>query len=317
MSHRTVLRLLGRRGTGVIMALSLLAGLVTTISATSAGAVTGACLPGQVSAVASVSSRPGGTTAQLVMTSRQFPHCLWAVPTGYQFLSASGATIGPVVYPVPHPLTTHWVALNYGFQVLARVTTMSGVNCSTQSAAKVRVSAPGQVSPLDVGLPSSIAVCVGGTTAWTSVVESRAVVPRCDTAQLSLSIGAPNGAAGTTYYPLRVRNSARVACSISGFALVRAWRTMKGNPLGPVARRVSLPGYGAAIRLAPGDSASALLGVSNVGNYPPRTCKPAAAVALSVSAASAHLIVPLSLQVCTKQASLSVRAWVPGLSGQV
>ncbi len=317
MSTHTMPRHLTHRASRAVAAFALLGGLMTIATSAPAAAVTGACLPGQVGATATVSSLPGGTTAQLVMTSQAFPNCWWAVPTGYQFVNSAGAAIGPVVYPTPHPAVTRWVPLNYGFQVVVRVTTMSGVNCTTQIASKVRVTVPGRVTPLDVTLPSTIGVCVGGTTAWTSVTETRLTVPHCDAGQLALSIGAPSGAAGTSYYPLRVRNTATVACAIWGIPLVRAWATPTGAPVGPVARRLSLPGYGAMMRLAPGASASVALGVGNVGNWPATRCSPATARALQVSVSGVRLVVPVSFQVCTRVASLSVRGWVPGLSGQV
>ncbi len=313
-------RLTGRRpirhAAAAVTTLALLGGLVAVPAPGSASTPPPACLPEHVSAVATLSSRPGGTTARIATTSREVPSCRWAVPTGYQFQSATGAPIGPVVYPSPRPAVTHWVALPYGFSVVARVTTMSGVNCTTQSAARVRVTVPGRLSPLDVALPRSIGVCVGGTTAWTSVAETRLTPPRCSASQLALSLGPPNGAAGTSYYPLRLRNTARTACAVSGIPVVRALRTTTGAPVGPVARRLAVSGYATTIALAPGATVATALGVGDVANWPTSRCAPTGARALSVALPGVHLVAPVRLRVCARVASLSVRGWVPGATGQ-
>lgn len=318
MTHHTVLRLVSRRSTMAIAALSLFAGLVTIPSRAPATVVSGMCIPEHVSVAARVSSRPGGTTARLTITSKEFPYCRWATPTGYQFLDSNDAAIGPVVYPSSGSTTTttSWFVLRYGFQVIADVTTMAGVNCTTQSASKVRLSVPGQSATRSVTLPSAIAVCVGGTTAWTSVTESRPSVPRCLARQLAFSLGPPSGAAGTSFYALRIRNTSSSACWVSGIPLVRALRATNGAPVGPLARRLTLNGNGTALRLSPGARASAALGVANAGNWPSASCAPALARALRVSMPGVSAVVPLTARVCTRVASLSVRGWVPGVSGQ-
>ncbi len=316
MSPRLTDRRSPRRAATALVALALFGGFGTVPSPATAAVALPACLPEHVSAVAALSSRPGGTTARVVLTSREVPSCRWAVPTGYQFIDAHGATIGPVVYALPRPTTTHWVALPYGFTVVARVTTMSGVNCTTRSATRVRVTVAGRGPSLDVALPRVVAVCVGGTTAWTSVVETRVTPARCATGQLALSLGPPNGAAGTSYYPLRLRNTARVACALSGIPVVHALGNVGGAPVGPAARRLSLSDYATTIALAPGATVATALGVGDVGNYPASSCAPTSARALSVSLPGVHLVTRVTLRVCTLVASLSVRGWVPGTSGQ-
>ncbi len=318
MSPRVIRRPPARVAATALVSLALLGGLASVPAPATAAvpAVPPACLPGHVRAVATLTSRPGGTTARIAITSREIPSCRWAGPAGYQFLSATGATVGPIVHPRARPRDPHGVALPYGFSVVARVTTMSGVRCTTRRAARVRITAPGRPGPLDVALPRSIEVCVGGTTAWTAVLETRVAVARCATGQLALSLGPPNGAAGTSYYPLRLRNTARVACALSGIPVVRALRTVGGAPVGPAARRLRLPGYAPTIALAPGASASTALGVGDVANWPTASCAPAGARALSVSLPGARHVTRVALRVCTRVASLSVRGWVPGTTGQ-
>lgn len=121
--------------------------------------------------------------------------------TGYQFLAANGFAIGAVVYELPRPPSTRWIPIGNGHQVVARVSTMAGVQCTNQRASRLRVGPPGTAA-LVVTLAKPIAVCVGATTAWTSVTTAVATSARCRSSDLAMSLGASNGAAGAVYYAL-------------------------------------------------------------------------------------------------------------------
>ena len=309
----------GSRITALLAVAALAASLVVLSPGSRASAaVPTACLPNRVTVANTVSSRPGGTTAQLVFTSHAAPTCLWSVnSTGYQFVSASGVAIGPVVYQLPRPLTTRWIPIYNGHQVVARVTTMAGVQCTTKSATRLRVGVLG-TTPLVVTLATPIAVCVGGTTAWTSVTTALPLAPRCRAAALSMSLGASNGAAGTIYYALIVRNASTSACVVTGVPTVRALRSLAGTSyLGPPARVVTMAGYGLPVRLVPGARASVALGVAETGNWSHATCAPASAAGVAVTLAGARHVVPLRISVCTKLASLTIRGVVAGVSGNL
>ena len=300
-----------------LLAVAALAASLVVLSPGSraSAAVPTACLPNRVSVTNTVSSRPGGTTAQLVFTSRSAPNCLWSVnSTGYQFVSASGVAIGPVVYQLPRPLTIRWIPIYSGHQVVARVTTMAGVQCTTKSATRLRVGVVG-TTPLVVTLATPIAVCVGGTTAWTSVTTALPVAPRCSALALTTSLGASNGGAGTIYYALVFRNVSTSACVVAGIPTIRALSGV--NYLGPPARVVTMAGYGLPIRLVPGARASATLGVAETGNWSHATCAPATAAGVAVTFAGARHVVALKVSVCTKLASLTTRGVVAGVSGNL
>ena len=308
----------GSRITALVAVASLAASLVVLSPSSRASAAATACLPNRVAVTNTVSSRPGGTTAQLVFTAHSAPNCLWSVnSTGYQFVAASGVAIGPVVYQLPRPLSTRWIPIYNGYQVVARVTTMAGVQCTTQRASRVRVGAPG-TTPLVVKLATPIAVCVGGTTAWTSVTTALPVAPRCSASALSMNLGASNGAAGTIYHALVFRNISARACVVTGIPMVRALRALSGvSYVGLRAKAEKVAGYGLPIRLAPGARASAALGVGQTGNWPSATCAPAPAAGIAVTVSGARKVVALKFSVCTKLASMTIRGVVAGVSGNL
>ncbi len=309
----------GSRITALLAVAALAASLVVLSPGSRAGAAApAACLPSRVSVTNSISGRPGGITAQLVFTSHAAPSCLWSVnSTGYQFVAANGLAIGPVVYQLPRPLTIHWVPINNGYQVVARVTTMTGVLCTINSATRLRVGVVGR-APLVVKLASPIGVCVGGTTAWTSVTTQLPVTPRCRASALSMSLGASNGAAGTIYHALVFRNISTSACVVTGIPTVRAMRSLAAaDYVGARARAITTAGYGLPIRLAPGARASVAYGISETGNWPSATCAPAPAVAIAVTISGARGVIPLKFSICTKVVSTSIRGVVAGVSGNL
>ncbi len=312
-THPLRVRVLAPLASGAL----LVAGLALSSPGSRAlAATTPACLAGHFRASSSVSRRPVATTAQLVMTATA-PSCLWSLnATGYQWLSASGIAIGPVVYQLPRTLAARWVPLYSGFQAVGRLTTMAGVQCTTKSATSVRVGAPGVTTPLVIALARPVAVCVGGTTAWSSVTTSLPVSPRCRSSQLAMSVGGMNGAAGTIYHALVFRNVSTSACVVTGIPTVHPLRSFAaGDYLGPRARPENVAGLGLPIRLVPGARASAAFGVTETANYPRATCAPAPAVGVAVTVSGARGVLRLAFSTCTKLVSTSIRGVVAGVHG--
>lgn len=313
---RSLTRSLAFVGAIAVLALGL---VVVSPGQRAQGAVVPTCLAGHVKTNVAVSSRPGGTTAQFIFNATSSPSCRWSVDgTGYQWISASGVAIGPVIYQLPRPLTTHWVPLYDGFQVVARLTTMAGVQCTSKTATRVRVGAPGVTTPLVVRLPRSVAVCIGGTTAWSSVTTALPVAPRCRSSQLVMTLGASDGAAGTIYHALVFRNVSSRACVVTGIPTVHPLRTLANSDyVGPRARAQTVAGYGSPIRLAKGASASASFGVTQTANWPAATCASAPAVAVAMTVSGARGVIPLRFSTCTKLVSTSIRGVVRGVSGSL
>jgi Domain of unknown function (DUF4232) len=102
----------------------------------------------------------------------------------------------------------------------------------------------------------------------------------CRSAELKLSIGRGEGAAGTVFRPLRFTNSGARPCTIQGFPGVSYVAGDDGHQVGPAAFREGTKG--APVSLAPGDTAFATVGFVQVRNFDPAVCKPTAIRGLRV-----------------------------------
>ncbi len=155
------------------------------------------------------------------------------------------------------------------------------------------------------------ATLVGPSLAASAVTASHSCVP----AQMSVSLGRPNGAAGTIYYPLVFTNRAS-ACAIWGVPTISPVGADR-KPVGPNARNASMGEMPMRHVLARGQSVSVGFGVSETGNYSRAACVPRVAHGVIVSLAPfvKPTYVALVISVCTHQASTSTRLLAPGTSG--
>jgi hypothetical protein len=94
----------------------------------------------------------------------------------------------------------------------------------------------------------------------------------CKVADLKLSLGGGDSAAGTTYRSLVFTNKGNRTCTIQGFPGVSYVAGDDGHQVGPAAYRVGKKGP--AVTLKPGASAYADVGFVQVRNYDPAVCKP-------------------------------------------
>ena len=276
-------------------------------------------------ASSSVSTRPGGTTVRLVLTSKYFPTCDWSSNTKYQFFTSAKTPIGPALTFKTSPTVAVPVSpwpVNDTFQVVQSVTTEEGVQCTQKSASYVGVTGANGTR-LMVRLASAVGVCVSGSTKWSSLQSVEFPKPTaCTTTALKLSLGQANGAAGTIYYPLILTNVGAKACELSGVPTVQpttgALAGVAHIIVGPAAsiRDLSSSGYGDAIRLAPRSQASAAFGVTETGNYTASQCSAANFASLNVSLNGVgSWRVPLAGSTCTMLSSTSISGVVPGNSG--
>jgi Protein of unknown function (DUF4232) len=85
---------------------------------------------------------------------------------------------------------------------------------------------------------------------------------QCTTADLRLTVGTSNGAAGTIYYPLDFTNASSSACTMYGYPGVAIVSSQGGNQIGAAAGRgTTAP---ALVMLEPDATAHATLAVSDV-----------------------------------------------------
>ncbi len=129
--------------------------------------------------------------------------------------------------------------------------------------------------------PSTRATTAGTSPSSSTSARATAAVPTCTTAELKVSLGAGEGAAGSTYYPLRLTNTSARACRTGGFGGVSLVKALGGAPIGAPADRTRR-GQAAALTLQPGARAEATLRATTAENYPPATCRPTAATGLRV-----------------------------------
>jgi hypothetical protein len=88
---------------------------------------------------------------------------------------------------------------------------------------------------------------------------------RCATSQLAGSLGSAEGAAGTIYYQLQLRNISAAACVLQGYPGVSFVAGADGHQVGDPAARVA--GSAPSRVLAPGESAGATLAIVDASNF--------------------------------------------------
>jgi hypothetical protein len=94
----------------------------------------------------------------------------------------------------------------------------------------------------------------------------------CTSADLSLSIGEGDAAAGTAWRPLRFTNVSGTDCVVHGFPGVSYVAGDDGEQVGKAAHRDGAKGD--PVTIADGETAYAAVGFVRVENYEPEECEP-------------------------------------------
>ena len=128
----------------------------------------------------------------------------------------------------------------------------------------------------------------GAATAESSTTEPSASrtptapgTAHCTTGVLRVSVGPGEGAAGSTYLPVRLTNTSDTACRTRGFGGVSLVTGPRSEPVGAPADRTRR-GDVATVTLRPGERAEATLRVTNAENYPADRCRPSPTAGLRV-----------------------------------
>ena len=147
--------------------------------------------------------------------------------------------------------------------------------------------------------------------------QVQAAAPPCTTAGLRVSKGAPNGAAGTIFYNIDFTNTSGTACVLEGYpgvSLVSAGSNA-GHQVGDDAKRTTTTPVH-PITLAGGQTAHAVLGVADAGNFPAAKCNPVTAHWLKVFPPNqrAAAYVSFTTQTCasTTQPTMTIAAMASG-----
>jgi hypothetical protein len=148
----------------------------------------------------------------------------------------------------------------------------SGTNNASGSSTSATSTANATFVPVTTTVPANAQtsqVPVGGGNGETGGGSSA-----CLPTDLKLTLGPPNGAAGHTYQPLQFTNAGKTACLIVGFPGVSYVTGDSGTQVGAPAVRDG--DSGARITLQPGQMASSIVIMTDVGVFDPGVCKPTA-----------------------------------------
>ncbi|HWB21948.1 MAG TPA: DUF4232 domain-containing protein [Gaiellaceae bacterium] len=141
------------------------------------------------------------------------------------------------------------------------------------------------------------AILAGPSTA----APARAAVARCATPGLVVWLDTRgDGAAGSVYYKLELTNLSGQRCTLDGYPGVSAvdlGRHQLGSPAG---RNPHLAPH--AITLGKGATATAVLQITEAGNFPAATCRKETAAGLRVfpPGATSSEIVPFPFSACSR-----------------
>jgi hypothetical protein len=124
-----------------------------------------------------------------------------------------------------------------------------------------------------------------------------------------------NGAAGSVFYTLKFTNTSGASCTLYGFPGISAVNA-SGTQLGSAAGRNSTAGP-TTVTLAPGQTTTATLQVTNVGNYTASACGPTTAAGLRVYAPNQATAssVSFSVSVCGKPGTVYMTVTPIGSGG--
>lgn len=152
------------------------------------------------------------------------------------------------------------------------------------SPAVPTITAPsGSATPTTITVPppGSISSAPPASTA-TPVVSGGAAANsgQCKAASLRLGLGGSTAAAGHVYQALLFTNTGSASCSIGTFPGVSYVTGDNGQQVGQPAVRDG--GMGNWFTLAPGQTASAIITMTNIGVFDPGTCQPTSVRGLRV-----------------------------------
>ncbi len=184
------------------------------------------------------------------------------------------------------------------------------------------MSAPTRFRSLAIASAASACLALSASIAALALVSALATpassaagttaTRRCETSGLDIWFNneGGGGTAGSIYYKLEFTNLSGHACALSGYPGVSAV-DLSGRPVGRAARRESFQ-TPRTVTLSTGASATAVLRITEAGNYPAPLCSEVTAAGLRVypPGQTSSRLVPFPFQACsqTGPAVLSVRA---------
>jgi hypothetical protein len=161
-------------------------------------------------------------------------------------------------------------------------TVLAGCGSGSGSSASSTPSSPASDTSTPASSSSSATPSPAGSS--NSATEPPAQASNtdgfCKAADVTLSFGQGDAAAGTVYRQLVITNSSGRKCIVQGFPGVSYVAGADGHQVGQAAVRVGTKG--AAFTLNKGDSVQADIGFVQVANFEPATCRPTATNGLRI-----------------------------------
>jgi hypothetical protein len=160
------------------------------------------------------------------------------------------------------------------------------------------VTPPSASAPTTAELPTTAAPSTlpsaAGTSSSSDTTSNSVATTQCRSSDLTVSLGATQGAAGSVYRALIFTNRGGQSCELQGFPGVSYVAGDDGHQVGPAATRTG--DRGQSVRITPGGSVSAQLRQVNVANFDAAVCQPIPVRGLRVypPGETAAIFVPLS-----------------------
>jgi hypothetical protein len=162
----------------------------------------------------------------------------------------------------------------------------SSAASSTPSPSSASTSTPSYVTG---GPPTSPAASPASASAASPTVSTPATsspgggggTPGCATASLQATAGTAEGAAGSVYQVLDFTNISSAACTLFGYPGVALAAGTPPTQVGAAANR-STAAPASLVTLEPGQTANALLRITQALNYPTATCSPTPTTSLQI-----------------------------------
>jgi hypothetical protein len=143
-----------------------------------------------------------------------------------------------------------------------------------------------------------------GAIAATGATASSTLLTVYPCTAVKASVGTGEGTAGSVYYPIRLKNTSGVTCTLRGYPVV-SFTNKYHDPLGGQAAEDIRPH--STVTLVPNASAHSTVRVPDADNFAPSTCLPRTSTYLRVRTKMAPVatFVPLATTVCTTTAGQS------------
>ena len=167
------------------------------------------------------------------------------------------------------------------------------------------------VAAAAAALAAAAVVTFGASSTATARVRAASGTPRCATSGLVVWMDTQgSGAAGSSYYTLKLTNLSGHTCTLVAYSGVSAV-DLRGRQLGRAASRISPP-TPKLVTLADGATATEVLRIVDVSLFTPSACRPVTAAGLRVYPPNqtASKVIPFPFRACSRSGLgyLSVQA---------